>query len=141
MTHSEIKPTDDIAVQAVAVDPADKYDLQGTVGGVRDATLYALPDHGSPNLVTLRYALKDAAVQIAEKPFTAGGTTFAAGTFLVPASAARTLKPAAKELGLDVVGLAAQPQVAAHPAALPRVAVFSTWEGAQDVGWVRCTFD
>ena len=103
--------------------------------------VYAVPDHGSPNLVTLRYALKGAAVQIAEKPFTVAGTTFAAGTFLVPASAAETLMPAAKELGLDVVGLAAQPQVAAHPAALPRVAIFSTWNGTQDVGWVRYAFD
>lgn len=141
MTHTEIKPTDDIAVQAVAVDPVDQYDPQGTVSGVRGAAVYAVPDHGSPNLVTLRYALKDAAVQIAEKPFTVGGTTFAAGTFLVPASAADTLKQAAKELGLDVVGLAAQPNVATHPAALPRVAIFSTWTGTQDVGWVRYTFD
>lgn len=141
MTHTEIKPTDDIAVQAVAVDPVEQYDPQGTVTGVAAAAVYAVPDHGSPNMVTLRYALKDAAVQIAEKPFTAGGTTFGAGTFLVPASAGDTLKPAAKELGLDVVGLAARPQVAEHAAALPRVAIFSTWDGTQDVGWVRYTFD
>jgi len=141
MTHTEIKPTDDIAVQAVAVDPVDQYDPQGTVSGAGDPAVYAVPDHGSPNLVTLRYALKDAQVQIAEKPFTVGKTTYAAGTFLVAASAADTLKPAAKELGLDVVGLAKQPHVAAHPAALPRVAIFSTWDGTQDVGWVRYTFD
>ncbi|HTX42538.1 MAG TPA: M14 family zinc carboxypeptidase, partial [Acidobacteriaceae bacterium] len=104
MTHTEIKPTDDIAVQAVAVDPVDQYDPQGTVSGAGDPAVYAVPDHGSPNLVTLRYALKDAQVQIAEKPFTVGKTTYAAGTFLVAASAADTLKPAAKELGLDVVG-------------------------------------
>ena len=141
MTHTQIKPTDDIAVQAVAVDPVDNDDPQGSVSGTLHAIVYAVPDHGSPNLVTLRYALKEAAVQIAEKPFTVAGTTFAAGTFLVPASAAETLKPMAKELGLDVVGLAAQPQVVAHPAALPRVAIFSAWNGTQDVGWVRYTFD
>jgi hypothetical protein len=141
MTHTEIKPTDDIAVQAVAVDSVDRYDPEGTVIGPREAIVYAVPDHGSPNLVTLRYALKDATVQIAEKPFTVAGTTFAVGTFLVPASAGETLKPTAKELGLDVVGLAVQPQVATHPAALPRVAIFSAWNGTQDVGWVRYTFD
>jgi hypothetical protein len=141
MTHTQIKPTDDIAVQAVAVDPVDNYDPQGAVSGVHDAIVYAVPDHGSPNLVTLRYALKNVQVKIAEKPFTMAGTTFAAGTFLVPAIAADTLKPAAKELGLDVIGLAAQPQIATHPAALPRVAIFSTWNGTQDVGWVRYTFD
>ncbi len=92
-------------------------------------------------MVTLRYALKDVEIHIAEKPFTVAGTTFAAGTFLVPASAGSTLKPLAKNLGLDVVGLAASPQVATHPAALPRLAIFSTWDGTQDVGWVRYTFD
>jgi len=80
-------------------------------------------------------------VQIAEKSFSAGGATFSAGTFLVPASAASTLKPLATKLGLDVVGLAANPQVATHPSALPRLAIFSTWSGTQDVGWVRYTFD
>ena len=92
-------------------------------------------------MVTLRYALKDAAVKIAEKPFIADGAKFSAGTFLVPASAASTLKPLAAQLGLDVVGLAASPPVAAHEAALPRLAIFSTWAGTQDVGWVRYTFD
>ncbi len=141
MTNTEVKPTDDIAVQALAVDPVDQYTPVGTVKGAADAAVYAVPDHGSPNMVTLRYGLKDVAVQIAEKPFTAAGTTFAAGTFLVPASAADTLKPLAAGLGLDVVGLSANPKVAEHAAALPRLAIFSTWGGTQDVGWVRYTFD
>jgi hypothetical protein len=141
MTHTDIQPTKDIAVQSVAVDPVDQYMPEGTVKGAATAEVYAVPDHGSPNLVTLRYALKDVAVQIAEKDFTAAGTKFSAGTFLVPASASSSLKPLAQKLGLDVVGLAAAPNVAKHASALPRVAVFSTWEGTQDVGWVRYTFD
>ena len=92
-------------------------------------------------MVTLRYALKNAAIRIAEKAFTAEHHSFAAGTFLIPSTAADTLKPMAQKLGLDVVGLSRQPDVAAHPAALPRVAVSSTWSGTQNVGWVRYTFD
>jgi hypothetical protein len=141
MTHTDIQPTKDIAVQAVAVDPVEQYMPEGTLKGAATPAVYAVPDHGSPNLVTLRYALKGVAVKIAEKDFTAGGTKFSAGTFLVPASAGSTLKPLAKNLGLDLVGLAAAPNVAAHASTLPRVAVFSTWEGTQDVGWVRYTFD
>jgi hypothetical protein len=141
MTDTTIKPTKDIAVQGLAVDAVDQYDPVGTLKDVPAAAVYAVPDHGSPNLVTLRYGLKDAAVQIAEKSFTAAGTTFPAGTFLVPASAASTLKPLAAKLGLDVVGLAASPKVAAHEATLPRLALFSTWAGTQDVGWVRYTLD
>jgi hypothetical protein len=151
MTNTVIKPTKDIAVQAVAVDAVDQYTPVGTfkeasakgaagTGGL-GAAVYAVPDHGSPNMITLRYGLKDFAVQIVEKQFTAEGATFSAGTFLVPASAASTLKRLAAGLGLDVVGLAAAPKVAAHDAALPRIAMFSTWAGTQDVGWVRYTFD
>ena len=141
MTNTEVKSTKDIAVQALAVDPVNEFAPEGKLKDVAAAAVYAVPDHGSPNLVTLRYALKDVAVQIAEKPFTAAGTSFPAGTFLVPASAASDLKPLAARLGLDVFGLAASPKVAAHESKLPRLAIFSTWGGTQDVGWVRYTFD
>jgi hypothetical protein len=128
MTHTEIKPTKDVAVQKVAVELLDSatgdYTVPGKVSGVAVPVVYAVADHGSPNLVTLRYGLKDVAVQIAEKSFTAGGMTFPAGTFLVPASAGSDLKPMAGKLGLDVVGLAASPKVAMHEAALPRLAVY-----------------
>jgi len=141
MTDTVVKPTDDIAVQAAAVTPVDSYEPEGTLKGATPAVVYAVADHGSPSMVTLRFGLKDAAIRIAEKPFTAAGTQFGAGTFLVPASAGAALKPLAKKLGLDVVGLAAEPHAATRAAALPRVAIFSTWEGTQDVGWVRYTFD
>jgi hypothetical protein len=141
MTNTVIKPTKDIAVQAVAVDGVDQYTPAGTLKDVAAAAVYAVPDHGSPNMVTLRYGLKDFTVQIAEKPFTAEGAKLTAGTFLIPANAGSTLKPLAAKLGLDVVGLAASPKVAAHDAPLPRLAIFSTWAGTQDVGWVRYTFD
>jgi Zinc carboxypeptidase len=141
MTNTVIKPTKDIAVQALAVDSVDQYTPVGTLKDVAAAAVYAVPDHGSPNMVTLRYGLKDFSVQIAEKPFTAEGAKLTAGTFLIPANAGSTLKPLAAKLGLDVVGLAASPKVAAHEAPLPRLAIFSTWTGTQDVGWVRFTFD
>src|SRR5581483_7697762 len=100
MTHTEVKPTTDKAVQNVAVDPVNQFTPEGTLKDLPSAAVYAVPDHGSPNMVTLRYGLKDVAIRIAEKSFTADGATFAAGTFLVPASAAADLKPLAKQLGL-----------------------------------------
>jgi hypothetical protein len=141
MTNTVIKPTKDIAVQALPVDPVDQYTPTGTWKDASAATLYAVPDHGSPSMVTLRYGLKDVAIQIAEKSFTADGITFPAGTFLIPTSASSLLKPLAAQLGLNVIGLAAAPSVAKHDAPLPRLAIFSTWSGTQDVGWVRYTFD
>lgn len=141
MTNTEVKSTDDKSVQSLAVDPVTEFTPEGTVKGAAAPAVYAVPDHGSPNMVTLRYALKDVAIRIAEKPFTAEETKFDAGTFLVPSSAGADLKPLAEKLGLDVVGLAASPKVPTHESTLPRLAIFSTWDGTQDVGWVRYTFD
>lgn len=141
MTNTIIKPTKDIAVQSVAVDSVDQYAPEGTLKDFPSAQVYAVPDHGSPNMVTLRYGLKNVSIKIAEKPFKANGTEFQAGTLLVPATAASTLKHLAAKLGLDLVGLAASPSVASHEAGLPRVAIYSTWGDTQDVGWVRYTFD
>ncbi len=141
MTHTTIKPTTDAAILKVAVDPVGEYMPLGALKDQAGAVVYAVPDHGSPSLITLRYALKDIPLRITEAAFQAGGTTFPAGTFLVPAACADRLKPAARQLGLDVVALKTQPGVPIHDAALPRVAMFSTWAGTQDVGWVRYAFD
>jgi hypothetical protein len=141
MTHTTIQPTTDLAILKAAVDPVASYSPAGKFKDQVGVAMYAVPDHGSPNMVTLRYGLKDVAVQIAERPFTADGLSLGAGTFLVPASALDKLKPLASELGLDVVALTAKPTVPLHDAGLPRVAMFSTWAGTQDVGWVRFAFD
>lgn len=111
------------------------------MSGTKATDFYVIPDHGSPNFITLRYALKDTDIQIAEASFKSGPTNIPAGSFLIPASAFSQLKEAAISLGLDAIALTAKPTVATHPAALPRLAIFSTWNGTQDVGWVRFTFD
>jgi hypothetical protein len=111
------------------------------VGSNKSISFYAVPDHGSPNLITLRYALKDVPMEIAEASFKSDKTDIPAGSFLIPASALSQLKDAAIPLGLDAISLSAKPTVKTHPAAMPRIAIFSTWSGTQDVGWVRFTFD
>ncbi len=145
MTNTVIKATTDIAVQKVATDVVDSpngdYTVAGKVKDSASAAFYAVPDHGSPNMVTLRYGLKDASIKIAEASFKEGDTTYPAGTFLVAPAAGSSLKPLATKLGLDVFALGKDPKVATHDAGLPRVAIFSTWTGTQDVGWVRFTFD
>ena len=141
MTHTTIKPTADNSILAAATTPVDIYAAPSNIVTAPAAVAYAVPDHGSPNLVTLRFALKDADIRIAEKEFPAGSTTLPAGTFIVPASAFESLKSIIKPLGLDAIALTAQPSVPMHKAGLPRVAMFSTWGGTQDVGWVRFAFD
>ena len=141
MTHTSIKPTSDLAIQQTAVEPVTEYMAPSNVQQSAAAVAYVVPDHGSPNMITLRYGLKDVKVRIAETAFQAGGVTVPAGSFVVPAAAFARLKPLAAELGLDALPLSAQPSVAMHEAFLPRIAMFSTWGGTQDVGWVRYAFD
>jgi hypothetical protein len=141
MTNTTIKATADKAALGVTVDPVDVYTAPSKIEKAASAVAYAVPDHGSPNLVTLRFTLKDADIQIIEKEFTSGSTKLPAGTFIIPASAFDALKSNGTALGLDAVALTAQPTVAMHKAGLPRIAMFSTWSGTQDVGWVRYAFD
>ncbi len=154
MTHTTITSIADQAILDTPTTLVDHYvpptNLSGALSqsatsielGTKVSTkFYIVPDHGSPNLVTLRYALKDTDIQIVEAPFKSGTTDIPAGSFLIPATAFSRLKAVAAPLGLDAIALSEKPTVATHPAALPRVAIFSTWNGTQDVGWVRFTFD
>jgi hypothetical protein len=157
MTHTKILPIADKSILEVATTSVDTYvppsnlyvpaptrvphSSTGSSSMSGSTTFYAIPDHGSPNLITIRYALKDQDIQIAEASFKSGSTDLPAGTFLIPASAFDQLKASAIPLGLDAIPLTAKPSVAMHPAALPRVAMFSTWSGTQNVGWVRFAFD
>jgi len=141
MTHTKIEAIADKAILDTPTTPVDKYVAASNANETKGAVAYAVPDRGSPNLVTLRYALKDVDVQIAEAGFKAGAVQVPAGSFIVPAASFSQLKSAVAPLGLDAIALTTKPTVAMHKAGLPRVAIFSTWAGTQDVGWVRYTFD
>ena len=138
MSHTDVKETGDKAVLDVAVTPVDQLKVAGTVTGT--GSVFAVAHYGSNNMITLRYRLKDLKVQAAEKEFSQGDTKFPAGSFIVSGDGAR-VRSAVESLGLTAVAMAAAPQVPMHDLDLPRVAVYSTWGGTQDVGWVRYAFD
>jgi hypothetical protein len=141
MTRTKIEPIADVSILQIPITLIDHYVPPSSIDDLKTAVAYAVPDHGSPNMITLRYQLKDVDLQIAEASFKSGSTTIPPGSFIVPSSAIDKLKSAAVPLGLDAVALATQPTIAMHKAGLPRVAIFSTWNGTQDVGWVRFAFD
>jgi hypothetical protein len=64
-----------------------------------------------------------------------------AGSFIVDGKAYEKLKAAVAPLGLTAVALDKAPTAPMHEAALPRLAVYSTWGSTQNVGWVRYAFD
>ncbi len=51
------------------------------------------------------------------------------------------VRAAVEELGLTGAALAAAPAVAMHEADLPRVAIYSSWNSTQEIGWYRHAFD
>ena len=42
---------------------------------------------------------------------------------------------------MNVIALAAAPESPRTMSILPRIAIFSTWDNTQEVGWVRYAFD
>jgi hypothetical protein len=97
--------------------------------------------HGSINMATLRYRLRNVFVRIAEQPFKSGDQEIPAGSFIIEAKAYEKLKAAIVPLGLTALALDKVPNVPMHEAALPRLAIHSTWGSTQNVGWIRYAFD
>jgi hypothetical protein len=116
--------------------------VRGKITGTGTAGL-AVAHYGSNNMITFRYALKGTAMKVAEKAFTADGVDFPAGSFLVTGSAAdlQAARAAVESLGLTAVALSSAPSVATHDADVPRVAIYSQWNGTQELGWYRHAFD
>ncbi len=102
--------------------------------------------NAEPALATLRFRLKNVKMFAAEAPFDADGAKYNAGTFIIPADGnpgdiASQLESAAKDLGIRVKGVAAEPTVAKHEIAVPRIAVVHTWVNTQNEGWYRLGLD
>jgi hypothetical protein len=91
-------------------------------------------------LLTLRYRLPNADIQIAEEPFEVGGRKFARGAFLVRGVAADALGKLTSELGLTVHA-GGPVTVKTHPARAARVALMHTWQSTQTEGWWRLALD
>ncbi|HEY3786034.1 MAG TPA: M14 family zinc carboxypeptidase [Steroidobacteraceae bacterium] len=140
MAHTKVIESADLKVLDVPVESVGQLEVQGDIGAAQ-AAAYAVLDYGSVNLAILRYRLKGLPIRIAEQSFQSGGRTVPAGSFLFEGKAYEKLKPAVESLGLHALALDSKPDVPAHPAALPRIALYSTWGSTQNVGWVRYTFD
>ena len=145
MAQTEIKEITDKAVLDVAVENVDKLTIKGEVksNGGNATVAYAVLNHGSNNLISLRFKLKAAKVQANEVAFRsdgkAGDADVPVGSLIVPAN--NDSKAAIEQLGLKAVALSAMPSVLMHEVDLPRLAVFTTWGNTQEVGWVRHALD
>jgi hypothetical protein len=104
-------------------------------------TLFAINHNADNALITLRYRLKDADIQVAEEPFESNGTKFNRGSFILKNVPQADLEKASGALGLKAYALAAAPTVKTHPARAARVALLHSWTSTQTEGWWRHAFD
>jgi hypothetical protein len=116
-------------------------DVKAPSGVVGTGTSFAVNNDADPSLIAFRYRIKDAAVDVAEEPFEAGGKKFNRGSFLIKNAAQADVQKFAAELGLQAHALAAAPSVKTHAVRTPRIGYIHTWIGTQDEGWWRMEFD
>jgi hypothetical protein len=141
---TDVKEIKDKAILEAKMTPVTQAIVKTKVTGTGTAGI-AVAHYGSNNLITLRYRLRQVPMKIADKAFTAEGVEFPAGSFIIAtpsgSSDGAAIRTAVEELGLTAVSLKTLPDVAAHDADVPRIAMFSSWTGTQEIGWVRFTFD
>ena len=137
----EVVEVADSSILAAAVTPVEKVVLHGRTTGAGTARI-AIAHFGSNNMISLRYKLKDVPMKVAEKAFVVDGVEFPAGSFIVNGTQnIAAVRAAVDQFGLTAATLTTVPAVATHEADLPRVAIFSSWSGTQNLGWYRLTFD
>jgi hypothetical protein len=105
-------------------------------GSVNGAGLIYVANHNADNaLVSLRYRLKDAAIEAAEEPFEA------AGSFIIRKASTDELNRVASELGIQLFAVSSAPAVKTHAIRAARIALMHTWVNTQDEGWWRVALD
>jgi hypothetical protein len=132
----------DSTILSARTSPVTRATAVGTVAGTGTAGL-AVAHLGSNNMIAFRYRLKNLAMKVAEDSFSVNGVSFPAGSFIVSGSAAdmQAARREVESLGLTGVALSSVPGVATHDADVPRVAIYSQWNGTQELGWYRHAFD
>jgi hypothetical protein len=130
----------DTKVLEVAMEPV-KAEVSPPCGVVGTGDAFAVNHNADNALISLRYALKDADIQIAEEPFEANGTTFTRGSFVITKVARDELDRVVKDLGLKAHAIASAPSVKMHAARAARVAILHGWTSTQTEGWWRQAFD
>jgi zinc carboxypeptidase len=137
----EVKEIKDKAILDVPLTAVNDVALKGRIAG-SGAAGFAVAHYGSNNMIALRYRLRGVPMKIAEKSFTANGVEFPAGSFVIAAPPdVAAVRAAIDALGLTAASLSSVPNVPMHDADAPRIAIYSSWNGTQEIGWYRYTFD
>ncbi|MGD8828565.1 MAG: M14 family zinc carboxypeptidase, partial [Gammaproteobacteria bacterium] len=113
-----------------------------TVGGVEGlGRIFVVDNRAQPDLIRLRYRLRNADMAAVEQGFDLDGERFHAGSLVIRNVNAAELRRAADDLGLRIRAVSRAPRVASHPVRAARIAIMHTWLETQTEGWWRQAFD
>ncbi len=140
--HLAVIPTADAGVRAASLTALGEAPRpRGQVSG--EGPVYLLADTGQEGLLEARYQLARFKVAVAERAFTANGSAYPAGSWILapqPGLAA-ALRATAESLGLDFASAPSTPQVATHATPVPRLGLWVPWADTDTIGWARYALD
>jgi hypothetical protein len=116
-------------------------DKEGFGGSRGNCSIYLIPNHADPSLITFRYLLKNATVSVADAPFTANNQQFPTGSLIINDASQDEVRTAFGKTLLAPVGLCTLPSVPMHKITAPRIAMMHTWLSTQTEGWWRQALD
>jgi hypothetical protein len=125
----------DLSILGAPMQKMSKIEAAGGIDG--EGKIFLIQHNTDNTLATLRFRLASVPMEVAEDSFEADGIKFKAGAFIVRNADRAQLEKAAKDLGVKVHATNASVSVAAHPLAVPRVALMHNWQNTQNDGWFR----
>jgi hypothetical protein len=137
--HVRVFRVTDLKVLGVPMRRVSDLRMPSSVHG--DGPVFLIDDTAETSLATLRYRLKNASVEVAEKPFASNGRQYRRGSFIIRGVDRASLDRALTGLALNAYGVGTAPTIAAHTVPVTRVAIMHTWLSTQTEGWWREALD
>jgi hypothetical protein len=140
--HLSVVPTADAQVRSANLTPlSEAPQPRAQVAG--EGPVYLLKDTGQEGLLEARYRLARFKVAIAERAFSADGSEYPAGSWILTAQAGlgAAVRELAAKQALEFASVAAAPNVASHAAPVPRLGLWVPWADTDTIGWARYTLD
>src|SRR4029077_13661117 len=121
-------PTADASVRTAALTLlTEEPHPAGAVAG--SGPVFLMKDTGQEGLLAARYQLAKFGIEIAEHEFSAAGSNFPAGSWILPGQDGleKAVRKTASDLGLDFVSVTTVPDVPRHKAPAARIGLWVPW--------------
>ena len=144
-TFGDLFDTEVVRVNDTGILKAPMQLVKGTIranGGITGSgDVYLVNNNADNSLITLRYALKKADIDVMDAAFDRDGRHYNAGSFIIGNVSRDTLDKTLKELSLQAQAIGSAPKAAKHRIGVPRIAIMHTWLDTQTEGWWRMALD